>query len=246
MAAEAAPKRSRKQTSWPKKLCEDCGARHKHFGLPGSVARRWCTACAKAHPGAVSLSAAVCEDCARTIPEFGLPSVTNARGFMVKRWCSKCSTAHPGATRPAARLCADGCGSSVRIFGMPEGKPQWCRKCADNHPGAVMDGRHQKQAAKAAAAKREKGKSGVKCVDCGLKAGGYGPADGSRTNVWCFSCAKGSHPGRAGAARSFSAIRWTVIYGHLCKEIPAAEARVMTAPPSFVSRLCQELQADVY
>ena len=39
MAAEAAPKRKRKQTSWPKKLCEDCGVRHKHFGLPGSVAR---------------------------------------------------------------------------------------------------------------------------------------------------------------------------------------------------------------
>jgi hypothetical protein len=165
-----------------RKMCEDCGERHMHFGLPGKKQRRWCAQCRHAHPGAVSLSMARCEDCSGSkAAEFGLPSVKNARGHMIKRWCNNCSTAHAGATRPSVQLC-DECGVVTKSFGMPGGKPQWCRKCSYGHAGAIL-------------VKDRPSRQPNKCVDCGLKRGGFGPADGSQTNVWCVGCAKQSHPG---------------------------------------------------
>jgi LSD1 subclass zinc finger protein len=91
-----------------KKLCEDCRAMSKSWGLPTEAARdgrsgagkgswllrnqdaRWCAACAKQHAGAVTVSN-LCEDCSAGRANFGL------LGEKKNRWCGACRTAHAGA-----------------------------------------------------------------------------------------------------------------------------------------------------
>ena len=46
-----------------KNRCEDCGQKSANFGLPADRRKRWCSACSRAHSGAVSLTGLTCEVC---------------------------------------------------------------------------------------------------------------------------------------------------------------------------------------
>ena len=83
--------------------CEDCGVKGAYHGAGEKGKRkRWCAACAKAHPGSAYSGDPMCEDCPKRAT-WGLlePSVgTNANRRYTDvsyRWCSGCAKQHEGA-----------------------------------------------------------------------------------------------------------------------------------------------------
>jgi hypothetical protein len=148
--------------------CEDCKEKQPCFGMLGSGKRtRWCSGCAKRHPGATNTVNKRCEDCGAKQAYKGMP----ADG--VKRWCSGCANQHTGAT-VVVNQCED-CSVKQANFGLPSGKKRrWCGGCAKEHTGAISATR--------------------RCEDCGLKHSSWGmstwPAGGGKKWRWCSGCAK--------------------------------------------------------
>ena len=63
------------------KMCEGCGLKQPHYGLPTERKKRWCFGCAAAEGrGAVSLDKQkMCEGCGIKRPHYGLPTERKAR-----------------------------------------------------------------------------------------------------------------------------------------------------------------------
>ena len=77
------------------KKCEDCALKQPSYGLPGEGKKqRWCTSCAKAHPGAVNKRSNKCEDCMQKAVNYGLSGEGKKQ-----RWCAGCAKAHGGVRR---------------------------------------------------------------------------------------------------------------------------------------------------
>jgi hypothetical protein len=65
--------------------------------------RRWCTACAKQHPGAICAYIQIkqrCTDCGVKTPHYGMPE-----GDRKRKWCAPCASKHPGAIDVVAVRC---------------------------------------------------------------------------------------------------------------------------------------------
>ena len=194
----------------PSQRCEDCISanhaiiRHAIFGNPGDK-KRWCTNCAKNHPGSERRSP-MCHDCGVVHRSYGL-------GDGKKRWCKGCSKNHVGAVVVTKQVKCESCGLKQPTFGMPGGKRIWCAPCAQVHPGAMnlskpkmcetCDGaprifglpgepkRWCTNCAKAHAGAEKKTYNKM-CEDCGVKHCGYGLPGGKMR--WCTGCSRG-HPG---------------------------------------------------
>ena len=110
--------------------CEDCTEKYSSYGLPTEKKRRWCSVCARAHPGAISVTfqTARCEDCSQKRASFGLLNKPRrqhggrgAPGEGRARWCGSCAKAHgPGVGPLYARMCED-CGRKSANFVVPCG-----------------------------------------------------------------------------------------------------------------------------
>ena len=75
------------------KMCEGCGLKRPHYGLPAERRVRWGAGCAAAEGrGAVSLDQKMCEGCGLKHPSYGLPTERKVR------WCSGCAKDHAGAS----------------------------------------------------------------------------------------------------------------------------------------------------
>ena len=136
-----------------KKLCEECKECTPSWGLPASLAggterrgprghgqanpagnrQRWCTACAKGHPGAVITIGRRCEDCAEKWARFALD------GDAAARWCRSCGLSHAGARDRYAKK-GESCHAKTPKYGMvTDGgafKPRWCSACASQQIAA--------------------------------------------------------------------------------------------------------------
>jgi hypothetical protein len=89
--------------------CEGC-AKTPSFGLPAETRSRWCSTCARAHHGAVSLQVhKTCEGCAKT-PSFGL--LAEGR----RRWCGACARAHHGAVSLQVHKTCEGCAPTLTLL----------------------------------------------------------------------------------------------------------------------------------
>ena len=109
----------------PGKQCESCGLKQAHFGLPSDRKRRWCSACSKAHTGAVDMKNKMCEGCHTKHAHYGMP-VDKKR-----RWCGVCAKQQVGAVDMKNKMC-EICGLKHAHFGLPEKgqKRRWCSSCA--------------------------------------------------------------------------------------------------------------------
>ena len=145
--------------------CEDCALKVPSFGMKGKrPTKRWCSGCAKAHAGAVSVSQHKrCEDCDLNLPSLGMQDERK------KRWCSGCAKAHAGAVSISTKSQCEDCGLKGRSFGMEsERKKRWCSGCAKAHSAVILN---------------------KQCEDCDLKRPSFGMED-ERKMRWCSGCAK--------------------------------------------------------
>ena len=53
--------------------------------MPAEEKARWCSGCAKSHPGAKDVANKKCEGCKLKMPNFGTPAEKK------RRWCSACA-----------------------------------------------------------------------------------------------------------------------------------------------------------
>ena len=142
---------------------------------------RWCRACARSQQGARYVESSTgCEDCAAKRPHYGLrsdPKVTPAQGRPEARESRKVArlpveSAQLFDRESGSAACARPTiwANPVRFF-VAQKRVRWCGACAKGHPEAFEF-------------KSLKGK----CVDCGVKNKGYGPADKPRPARWCKVC----------------------------------------------------------
>ena len=155
--------------------CEGCGIHQPTHGIPGEIGRkgggrwRWCSSCAKVHPGAVALQKkAKCEDCCLKSRAYGMAEERK------KRWCSACSKEHPGGKwplQPFSQQSAPLVPMRRVLLAINEQRFHWL------HPGAIMLCIQ------------------LKCEDCNVKTPLWGMPSEGKKHRWCRVCAKASHPG---------------------------------------------------
>ena len=151
------------------KMCEGCGTKRPHYGLPAEGTERWCSGCAKSEGrGAVRLGDKMCEGCGIKRPSFGLPAERK------RRWCGGCAAADGrGAVSLQQPKMCEGCGLKHTSFGLPgERKRRWCGGCAAAEGSGAVPLQQPKM-----------------CEGCGLKVPTYGlPAEWRRR--WCSTCSQ--------------------------------------------------------
>ena len=128
------------------RMCLECGKATASFGIPDEVdpttgrKLQWCSACAKAHDGAVNinqLNQAKCEVCNEKNANFGLLAENR------KRWCAGCGRPrgavslrvekpkNPKLCEDKSKLCED-CQEKPATFVDKPGqkKRRWCHGCS--------------------------------------------------------------------------------------------------------------------
>jgi hypothetical protein len=156
-------------------MCEGCHDKQPSFGLEADGVNRWCSGCAKQHPGARDVVSKMCEDCHDKQPRYGL----EANG--VKHRCFGCAKQHPGAKNVATKMC-EGCHANQPNFGLEADRvKRWCVGCANQQPNSKTLVNLKTKLQKV---------DGPTCEDCqsaydkatrGLRA--------QNTARWCFRCA---------------------------------------------------------
>ena len=101
-----------------------------NFGMVAQGKTRWCSRCAKGHPGAVNITGKKCEDCHQKHASCGMPSDRK------RRWCGGCAKLHIGAIDISSQKCED-CKLKQPSYGMLGSKATWCAGCAKKHAGSI-------------------------------------------------------------------------------------------------------------
>ena len=117
-------------------MCEDCGKKRPHYGLPDSGKRRWCADCAKDQPGETERidKHKMCEDCGKKHAKYGKVGSTKCQ------WCGTCAKKHRGVRLGKRKMCED-CGKKRPHYGLPNTpgrKYRWCATCAEQHGGSLF------------------------------------------------------------------------------------------------------------